>query len=647
MRRCVFQRLRNLITQAVACRPVRDALKIAQRFNAGTRPSCTQSPVGTNDPARRTILAFWAVLISCSISSFAQAQQVELQIEARTLQEGESVDLTLICTNTGEPGAPQFDAPPGLELRLLNPTPARASMVSLVNGRRSETTTHTFSLRLTGIKAGSYTLAPIVVPAGGSTYQTDSIPITVTRPAVEAQKDGDKLVFARISAQPTSLYITQSVEATLMLAIRKFERDGQPVELGNMLQLVDAAGSDLAGFGTRFNSSEITFADSNGQRHAYLVYRQTREIRAEQAGAMTVGPAFFKVNYPVSLRRSLFGGYEVAQHRRESARAAPIQIEVKAPPAENRPFDFGGAIGQYEFSLTAKPLRVEQGQPVTLAIAIKGDPLDGVAGPDLKLYPELAARFDFSPEESPGEKEGSAKVFRRAIFPRREGEQVIPAISWSYFNPATQQYVTLTSSPIPIVVDPSAAPDTITPSGDEQSAAVTALTKTTGGISPNIVDARRVLIDHELRPPPAVLGAAVALPPALCFAAMLISWRGARMRGDVNFARRRAAARNARTRINRSRSSPASNGHLHELAKALTGFISDRFGLPPGALTPGDAQKIIADRTGDAVLAADVAGFLASCDMARFAGNFSASASPANPQKQAAELIDQIEKAAR
>lgn len=587
-----------------------------------------------------------AIFFTAMLAASAHAQHVELQIEARTLEEGESVELTLICTNTGEPGTPQFDAPTGLELRLLNPTPARASMVSLINGRRSETTTHTFSLRLTGIKAGSYTLDPIVVPAGGSTYQTDPISITVTKPAADAQKDGDKLVFARISAQPTSLYITQSVEATLMLAIRKFERDGQPIELGNLLQLVDAAGSDLAGFGTRFNSSEVALADSSGQRHTYLVYRQTKEIRAEQAGTLTIGPAFFKVNYPVSLRRSLFGGYEVAQHRRESARAAPIEIEVKAPPVENRPFDFGGAIGQYEFSVNAKPLRVEQGQPVTLAITIKGDPLDGVAGPDLKLYPELGARFDFSAEESPGEKEGSAKVFRRAIFPRREGEQIIPAISWSYFNPGTQQYVTLTSSPIPIVVDPSSAPDTITPWGDEQPAAVTALTKTTGGISPNVVDAKKVLVDHELHAPPAVLGAAVALPPALCFALMLISWRGSRIRGDVNFARRRAAARNARVRINRGRSLTASPAQLHELAEALTGFISDRFGLPPGALTPADAQKIIVERTGNAGLAANVAEFLAFCDMARFAGNSSV-ASPANAQKQAARLIDQIEKTAR
>lgn len=587
-----------------------------------------------------------AMLFAGLLTGTSLAQQIELQMEARTLQEGETIEMTLICTNTGDPATPQFEAPDGLELRLVNPTPARSSMVSLINGRRSETTTYTFSFRLTGTRAGSYTLNPILVPAGGSTYQTDPIPITVTKPAADALKDGDKMVFARISAQPISLYVTQSVEATLILAIRKFERDGQVVDLGNMLNLVDGSGSDLSVFGTRFNSSEITLADSSGKRHAYLVYKQTKEVRAEHVGTMKIGPVFFKVNYPLSLRRSLFGGYEVAQSRRETAHAPAINIGVKAPPAEDRPFDFSGAIGQYEMSVSAKPTRVEQGQPVTLAIAIKGEPLDGVAGPDLKLYPELAARFDFSAEESPGEKEGSAKVFRRAIFPRREGEQMIPPITWSYFDPSTQKYVTLSSPPIPIMVDPSTSPETLSDAATGSSQAGTALTKTTGGISPNVVAANLVLVSHGLDPHPVVLGAAVAVPPAMCFAVMLISWRGARMRGDVHFARRRAAGRRARSRIGKAAGQSSISGQLHELAEAVTGFISDRFGLPPGELTPSEAERIVFERARDVALAKRVADFLASCDLARFAGSSAVGANSASSATQASELIDRIEKAA-
>lgn len=595
-----------------------------------------------------------AIFIAGLLAASTRAQQVELQVESRTLMEGETTEMTLTCTNTGEPTAPQFQVPDGLELKLVSPNPARSSMVSLINGQRSEKTSYVFSLRLTGVKAGSYTLGSISVEAGGITYQTDPLSITVTKPAEDAVKDGDKLVFAHIGAQPISLYVTQTIEATLTLAIRKYERDGQPLDIGNMLNLrlangqpvVEASGPDLSVFGTRFGSSEITLNDSAGKRHTYEVYKQTKEIRAEQVGTMKIGPVFFKVNYPVSLRQSLFGGYQVAQSRRETARAPAIEIEVKGPPAENRPADFAGAIGQYEFSVAAKPTRVEQGQPITLIMTIKGDPLEGVTGPDLKKYPELTARFDFTSESSPGDKESGGRVFRRAIFPRREGEQNIPSISWSYFDPSTQKYVTLTSPPIPITVDPPSSPETISETGSRETTSGIALTKTTGGISPNVIDAGLVLQNQDLRPRAAVVAAVAATPPVLCFAIIFLSWRSARLRGDARFARRRSARRSANARISKAARQAAPSAQLHELAESLTGFISDHFGLPPGALTPADARQIVETKTGDANLASALSDFLASCDMARFAGRTVADSDPTMATRRVKQFMDQIEKAA-
>jgi len=142
----------------------------------------------------------------------------------------------------------------------------------------------------------------------------------------------DQLVFVQMSVEPKSVHVTESFTAALVIGIRKFEMDGRLVELGNLLQLVDGGGSDLSVFGTRFTSSEVTLTDSGGVRHPYVAYRQTREIRAEQVGAMQVGPVFFKVNYPISLRRSSQGGMEVAHSRKETARADAITVEVKGLP---------------------------------------------------------------------------------------------------------------------------------------------------------------------------------------------------------------------------------------------------------------------------------------------------------------------------
>jgi len=591
------------------------------------------------------MLTFVSIFLAIVVGQASPAgSNVALEIESRTLIEGEPTDLTLTCTNTGEPGPIQLNAPEGLELVLVNKIPARSSMVSIVNGARSERTTYTFSLRLTGKKAGTYTLPPIVVPIGDTQYETEPITITVTRPADEAVKDGDRIVFVRITATPTSIYVTQSIEATLTLGIRKFERDGQAIELGNLLNLVDANGSELSVFGNRFNSNEVTLTDSKGQAHEYVIYRQSKEIRAEQVGMMNVGPVFFRVNYPVSLKRSIFGGYDVAQRRREVARAPAIPIEVKGPPADGRPPTFTGAIGQYQMSVSAKPTRVEQGQPVTLTMSITGGPLEGITGPDLKQQAELTARFDFTAEDLPGEKEGKARVFRRAIFPRRDGEQTIPPISWSFFDPATEKYVTRSSPPIPITVDPATTLEGGTGAGTPQAAST--LTRTTGGISPIVVDPKLVLSQHEHHVRPAVLGATLAVPPAIWLATMFVAWRGARMRTDANWARRRGAAGRARKRLRNADREGDSGKRMRVVDEALSGFICERFDLPLGEVTPADARQIVALRTKETGLAEEVAKLLESCDMAMFAGASARTADAAIAARRAADLITRMERAA-
>ncbi len=621
---------------------------------------------GSDNPGRRIIhapserslrrrdctgprMAGSAILAAVTIlGGAAHAQQqagVELRIESRSLEEGEIVEASLVCTNTGDPSLPEFSVPDGLNLQVTNPTPFRSSMTSIINGRRTDTSTATFPMRLTARKAGSYVLGPITVEAGGTTYQSNVVPITVRKGDASSQRDGDKLVFARMSVQPVSLYVTQSLEATLTFGIRKFEMNGRVVELGNLLQLVDGGGSDLSVFGTRFTPSENTMTDSSGTRHPYVVYRQSREIRAEQVGALQVGAVFLKVNYPVSLRRSWLGGYEVAESRREIARADAINVEVKGPPAEGRPPDFTGAIGHYEFSTVARPPRVEQGQPVTLSLVIKGDPLEGIAGPDLSRYPELASRFDFAHDELTGEIEGQARVFRRAIFPKQLGEQTVPPLTWSYFDPRTERYVSLTTDAIPLTVDPPTSHSTAGGSSDRPPGeSSTTLTVLSGGISPNYVNPKIVLKDQSFTMGAISAVGALAAPPAFFLLMMLVSRRRMRLRTDPAFARRLRAGRTARDRVRQALSAPDAARQLDGLAEAMTRFLSDHFALPPGELTPGDVRALLHDRAGEA-MAEEVAGFLESCDAIRFAPGASDGVSSREAAARVQQWIARMDKA--
>lgn len=552
-------------------------------------------------------------------SANAQRPGVVLEVPASTLEIGEVIDAKLVCNNTPRPAAPSITSPDGLEVQLASATPSSSTMTSIVNGQASHRTTHAFPVRIKGLRQGRYVIGPITVQAEGQTFQTEPVTLLVRAPAA-AQPDGDQEVFVKISVEPQSLYVTETITATLTISIRRVYINGQVVDYDNLLQTVDARGSALSVFGPQFRPSEMTIADSSGKRHQYLVYRDTKEIRAQEVGEMEIGPVFLRVNYPTSFRRSFWGmGYEPANHRRVTARAEAVKVEVKAPPLTGRPADFAGAIGQFTISATAKPDRVQQGQPVTLSFAVQGSNVDGVAGPNLAVQSELTSRFDFTGDELSGDVEGNSKVFRRAVFPRQPGEQTIPPITWSYFDPKQEQYVTLRTDPIPLVVTPGADGATADSAASSQAAQSTSLTLLRGGISPNYADPAVLLADQSFSVPQPTLMATIAVPPLAWLAVVFATRRRRRMQSDAGYARRRRALRQARKTSAQAMRQPTPQAQLQGLASTITDYLSNRFDMPPGILTSSEAADLIAARTGDRVLAADVADFLNACDAVRYA----------------------------
>jgi len=563
-----------------------------------------------------------AVILALTISvSLAHAQPPDcaLQIDATTLEPGEAVDIQLVCTNTGQPGAPEADIPEGLELRLVNAVPATFSQTMVINGRTSQKTTFSFTLRLTAIQAGVYTLGPMTVIADGRPYQTQPVTITVRENQAETVSRGDRYIFADIEVEPMSLYVTGTYRATLTVGIRKVVIDGQTLNM-NLLSLI-GSGSSLSVFaGERAGASERTLRDSNGVAHRYEIFTVGKTIRAEEIGPQQVGPVFLRMDYPTAVRRGFFTDYEVRRSRKETARAPAVAVEVKGAPEEGRPPSFTGGIGQFTMTVTAKPNRVEQGQPVTLSIAIEGPSAAGVAGPDLAEHPQLTSRFDFSKDELVGDMEGGAKVFRRAIFPKEQGEQTVGPIRWSYFDPQREEYVTLTSEPLPLIVDPpSGVTATLAPLDPNQTELKgTTLTVLTGGISPNYVDAARVLASESFTLTAPWL-AALLVPPVGCLLTSAAARHRARLRSEAGYARRRRARATADSTLQVALRNGSPGDQMHTLAAALTGYLADRFNLPPGECTPGDLRAVLEERGYDRALISEVVALLERCDAARYA----------------------------
>lgn len=129
-------------------------------------------------------------------------------------------------------------------------------------------------------------------------------------------------------------------------------------------------------------------------------------------------------------------------------------ITVRKLPIKNRPDDFIGLVGEFEFEVALSNNEADVNEVITLQIRIDGSGnLHHAVIPELSLPEELELYAD------PVEKkdyEITTKGFQGALkytYPLKvlkKNSTKIPAISISYFNPTEKEYLTYTSASLPI-----------------------------------------------------------------------------------------------------------------------------------------------------------------------------------------------------
>jgi hypothetical protein len=174
------------------------------------------------------------------------------------------------------------------------------------------------------------------------------------------------------------------------------------------------------------------------------------------------GDPFFDEFFNNSFFDSFFGS---ATQKEVALSSDPSAVKILSVPMENRPKNFTGAVGKFEVAAEATPSQAAVGDPVTLKVKLSGSGnFERASAPALekndqwKTYKPSAK---FEPEDSAGC--SGTKTFEQALVPLQSGKLVIPALAFSYFDPASKRYVTCSTQPLSIDVSPgqvaaSAAP---------------------------------------------------------------------------------------------------------------------------------------------------------------------------------------------
>jgi hypothetical protein len=145
-----------------------------------------------------------------------------------------------------------------------------------------------------------------------------------------------------------------------------------------------------------------------------------------------------------------FGFFQQMRPQVGSAQSAAVSIRVLGLPEEGRPSSWSGGIGKFSLEASLDRSEVPAHEAVTLTLKVEGSGNLSAIKPPQATYPPSIELYD-----TKGRMEGEGKrrkIFEFLLVPRTPGKVVLPSQVLSFFDPSSQQYYTLKTEPLSLVV---------------------------------------------------------------------------------------------------------------------------------------------------------------------------------------------------
>ncbi len=579
-------------------------------------PRATCAAVG-----RRLAAIFCAAVVHGPL----RAAEVSIDVSSQEVYGNVPFTVGIAIENATTYDPPRLPEVDGLRVEARLP-PMTSSFTEIINGRISKRDTVTFRYRLVAERPGTFTIPPVAVTADGAELRTKAVRI------VASDTETTDLLFVDVRAERDVYYLGERIELALEIWLRPYRDRNRQLsfdERDMFRQVSQTSSYGVFADGLReIKVREGLRPDREGVERGYFVYSIAGSVTPQQTGELTFDDVRILVNYPEQVQRSrgfFDSGWETVRARPLVAAVEHAPIRIVAPPDEGRPAGFAGAVGRFDFQVRAGPVDVAVGDPITLTMAIRdrtsgGADLQLLQPPPLDSIPELARDFRVPTDPLAGVVENNRKTFTQTIRPRNEAVTRIPPIPFSFFDPGEERNVTVSSSPIELVVHPASVLSDAEIIGADPArlAPVTELTEVAGGIDANYTGAALLLSSHAFTPGWAH-GVLIGAPPLLFAAGALGLRRSRRLAGDRGYARRRSAKRLAMRRLAQA----AGAGGASEAAaigSAVCDYVADRCNLPAGALTSAEVVERLRRGAVTPGLVEDLQTLLNHCEELRYAG---------------------------
>ncbi len=611
----------------------------------------------------KTIWTLAAAMAICAAAISAHAQQagVTAQVDKNEVALGEPLLLTLDVEGADAIQPPDLSRLEGFAVQYNGGQRNSGTSVTIVNGQMSRVVRRGYVMqyRLTPQRKGELSIPSISVEIDGAAFSTEPISIHVGEPQQTNESKFD------VTLSKTQCYAGEPVVLTATWYFASSARNvtfSMPVLEDKRLLQEDMPLDPHAKHPIEVEIGSVRVVGEQGQvqinGRVYGALRFQRVIIPPEPGEYRFSPATAAAELLTNERRprSPFDDFfndafsEGGTYRTYVATSEPLALTVLPLPAEGRPDNFTGLVGEYAISASARPTEANVGDPITLSVHLSGPEFLGRAElPSLEKQPEFTAQFQIPKDHSPGVIENGVKTFTQTIRPMNAEITAIPPIRISFFDTKTGTYQTAETAPIPITVHPAKVLTAEDVEGHDGGRIRNELTASREGIAhnyegPSVLANQAYGMELWLRSP---LWMALAGGPPLAWLILALGAFLARRRwASPERLRERRAYGDFAAAMRKLKKAPGGASPYAGLHEALRAYLGAKLRAAAAALTYNDVREPLrAKGASDAALDA-LKAILAECEAHQYAGGHTAESSAGSVLTRALDVVKAIEKEA-
>jgi hypothetical protein len=397
----------------------------------------------------------WAVLLFSLFSLLAKAQDNDIKFEAvlskAKLGQNERLRVSFEMNKDGDFfEAPSFD---NFEV-LMGPSQSISS--SFINGKRSFSKSYTYVLRPK--KQGQLIIDSASITIDNTVYTTDPKTVLVTEPIDNpnapktAQDIADESLYLVATLSNDKPYLNQGVLVTYTLYF------SPRVYINNFIPVENPTYKN-------FWSQDLPIKEYETRRTTFrnesfnAVDLKTVVLYPQKSGSLALDPFALELYVQIPTGRRDFFGDPIMRSATKTVKAGDLSINVKELPEEGKPFNFSGAVGDFELSVEASRTSLEANESTQIKVKINGKGnLKLLSIPELSL-PSALEKYD--PEYTDNvrvNREGmnGSVTNSYTVVPRYAGSYPVDPLEFTYFDPNSKSYKTLSSDPFDLTVEGSA-----------------------------------------------------------------------------------------------------------------------------------------------------------------------------------------------